>query len=139
MAVEKTKHEFVDDNPYLVYSGEPDTSVDNAGGGGGGDDDSPFLYVTVTEDLSTWTDEGIALTISENKDAIVNAMRAGMMVLFIVNEIVGSVTFQHYIRANIIAQDNSGVSATYINTFSGVNYCKIIVGNDSVRGIKYSE
>ncbi len=39
MTVEKTKHAFVDDNPYLVYSGEPDTSVDNAGGG----DDNIFI------------------------------------------------------------------------------------------------
>ena len=46
MAVEKTKHEFVDDNPYLVYSGEPESTLDNAGGGSG--DSAKVLLVTVT-------------------------------------------------------------------------------------------
>lgn len=44
MAVEKTKHQFVDDNPYLVYSGEPESTVDSAGGGGGGSNIDPFYF-----------------------------------------------------------------------------------------------
>lgn len=45
MAVVKTKHEFIDDNPYLVYSGEPESTLDNAGGGGGGGGDNANLFV----------------------------------------------------------------------------------------------
>lgn len=29
------KHDFVSDNPYLVYSSEPDTAASDIGGGGG--------------------------------------------------------------------------------------------------------
>lgn len=34
----EAKHEFIDDNPYIVYTGKPDTAYDgdNGGGGGGG-------------------------------------------------------------------------------------------------------
>ena len=63
--VAKTKHEFVDDNPYLVYSGDLDTSYDGAsesgggGGGGGGDAGDNTFYVTVTGTnlLTEWTDD----------------------------------------------------------------------------------
>ena len=32
----ETKHEFVDDNPYITYTGKTDTAYDGEGGGGGG-------------------------------------------------------------------------------------------------------
>ena len=32
----ETKHEFIDDNPYITYTGKPDTAYDGEGGGGGG-------------------------------------------------------------------------------------------------------
>lgn len=32
-----TKHAFVDDNPYIAYTGEPETAVSGGSGGGGGD------------------------------------------------------------------------------------------------------
>ena len=47
----KTKHAFVDDNPYLVYSGDVDTSYSGdsgGGGGGGGGDDEKTFFVTIT-------------------------------------------------------------------------------------------
>ena len=32
----ETKHEFIDDNPYITYTGKPETAYDGEGGGGGG-------------------------------------------------------------------------------------------------------
>ena len=71
MAVEKTKHTFVDDNPYLVYSGEPDTCVNNAGGGGGGDDN---IFI-----VEMYADQGQPKT-DVLFDDIFNAVQAGKLV-----------------------------------------------------------
>ena len=139
MAVEKTKHQFVDDNPYLVYSGEPESTVDSAGGGGG--DDSPFLYVTVSEDLSTWTESGIQLTIDVNKETIVNAIQAGKPVIFVVNLTDQRSVIRHLVKANIYVQDFSTVYASFYTplTSSGtpaINFYLIVINNYVAMGQK---
>jgi hypothetical protein len=134
MAVEKTKHAFVDDNPYLVYSGEPDTSVDNAGGDDGGNE-SNILFVGVNEDITTWTSDGIILNISENKSTIVNAMQTGKIVLFVVRQTMAGDNFiRHYIRANVVTQNNEAVIATYTNIMGNIAYYQITVEDDEVSG-----
>lgn len=141
MTVEKTKHEFVDDNPYLVYSGEPESTLDNAGGGGGGGgNDSPFLYVTVSEDLSTWEPSGTSLTISESKETIANAMRNNKIVMFVVNLTVattsGNVVIQYFVRANAITQDNTTVFAMFYTSYPSNDFYGIIVDNNGANGQK---
>lgn len=61
---EKTKHEFVDDNPYLVYSGDINASYNadsGSGGGGGGGDagDNGVFYVTITSEtpMDNWSND----------------------------------------------------------------------------------
>ena len=60
---EKTKHSFVDDNPYLVYTGEPDTAIEGGSGSGSGDGGGSgaggILYVTITGEkvMENWSDD----------------------------------------------------------------------------------
>lgn len=85
MAVEKTKHAFVDDNPYIVYSGDSDSTIDNAGGGsgGGGGNDGYFL-VTVTNPEST--DTGMTGTADKSKTEVINAINNGKIVFLKLQE-----------------------------------------------------
>lgn len=89
---EKTKHEFVDDNPYLVYSGEVNTSYSgdsgSGGGGGGGGDagDSDVFWVTITSEspMNEWsTVETNPTTLSSDKSytEIVQAVKDGKTVI----------------------------------------------------------
>lgn len=82
----KTKHAFVDDNPYLVYSGDVDTSYngDSGGGGGGGGGDAGVFWVEILgnrKDPSDWainpasdanatTDFYLSATIEEIRAAV---------------------------------------------------------------------
>ena len=137
MVVEKTKHAFVDDNPYLVYSGEPESTLDNAGGGSDSGNGSPFLYVTVNEELSRWTQNGIDLTISESRETIANAMQSGKMVIFVVTIFIGNyddgpLNEQRYIIANSLFTNNS-VIADFI-LFGPTRYYRIELEGDAVRG-----
>ena len=132
MAVEKTKHEFVDDNPYLVYSGEPDATADNAGGG----DDSPFLYVDVKEDILTWTQNQINLTLSESPETVVDAMRTGKMVIFILHH--SSSGSLIYVRAEYLYREIFVLGyyrGTGITSSSEYEY-HIRVGDGGANGIR---
>ena len=45
-----TKHAFVDDNPYIAYTGEPETAVSGGSGGGGvGGSGIPTIRVISTD------------------------------------------------------------------------------------------
>jgi len=132
MAVEKTKHTFVDDNQYLVYSGEPESTLDNAGGGG----DSPFLYVDVEEDILTWTQNQINLTLSESPETVVDAMRTGKMVIFILHhDSSGSLI---YVRAEYLYRETFVLAyyrGTGITNSSTYEY-QLRVGNGGATGIR---
>ncbi len=125
MAIEKTKHTFVDDNPYLVYSGEPDSG-----------DDSPFLYVDVEEDILTWTQNRINLTLSESPETIVDAMRTGKMVIFILHH--NSSGSLIYVRAEFLYRETFVLAfyrGTGITNSSTYEYL-ISVGNDEATGMR---
>lgn len=82
----RTKHEFVDDNPYLVYSGDADTSYDGdsgSGGGGGGGSDSDILWVEIyggigpynwatnpSSDIEATTNFSLTASVEEIKEAV---------------------------------------------------------------------
>ena len=137
MAIEKTKHAFVDDNPYLVYSGEPESTLDNAGGGGGGGDDSPFLYVTVDEDFGSWSTDPTALTINESYETIVNALQAGKEVIFVVKHNTQGASWRYLAKINGYAPDFSTLFAIFNNQFASSDFATIhfyLIGLNKYNG-----
>lgn len=109
--VAKTKHEFVDDNPYLVYSGDVDTSYDGAsesGGGGGGGDagDSGVFWVEILGDSKNpdnWpinpgmSGSTATLSLSATYDEIKNAINQGKIVKAISKNQNEDSSFNNYI------------------------------------------
>ena len=85
--MEKTKHAFVDDNPYLVYSGEAEASLEGGGGGGGGGGgNEKTFFVTITGDnpMEDWSgDLSDPETLSSDKSytEIVQAIADGKTVI----------------------------------------------------------
>lgn len=122
-------------------------AIDNIEAGGGGGDDSGALYVTVEEDMTTWssTSRTTTLTISESKETIVNAVRAGQAVFFIANltlpndgeAVEAQMTVQHLAEVNAIAADNSAVMAVFVSpVLSGLS--QIVIEHDMVWGMRSS-
>lgn len=55
----KTKHEFIDDNPYICYAPDADATIadteSGGGGGGGGDSESGVFIIDCIEAGNTFT------------------------------------------------------------------------------------
>jgi len=76
--VEKTKHSFVDDNPYLVYTGEPDTSIEGGSGGSGGSGSDGGLFVVLANsNVTTWSSSGTTVVLDMPLKDIIDAVKAG--------------------------------------------------------------
>ena len=61
----ETKHEFIDDNPYITYTGKPDTAYDGEGGGGGGGGGSTIeikSYEIKTDSSGEWDEYYLDVT-----------------------------------------------------------------------------
>lgn len=77
--VEKTKHSFVDDNPYLVYTGEPNMSIEdgsNSGSGSGG-----LIVVLANSNVTTWSTSGTTILLNMPLKDIIDAVKAGSNVV----------------------------------------------------------
>ena len=124
MAVEKTKHQFVDDNPYLVYSGELDTSVDSAGDGGGdGGNEDVFIF---NVNASNWKQPTFN---QEDISALIAAMEQGKPVIVRETKDTGetdySINYQQLEYGSTVTWSFNwehmlnGVTATYQNQSVG--------------------
>lgn len=105
MAVEKTKHAFVDDNPYLVYSGEPDSTVDDAGGGsgGGGGNDGYFL-ITVTDLVDSTS--GLTGKADKSKSEVLDAVNNGKIPFLKVEMSADNIRVVYYLHLSSATLDN---------------------------------
>lgn len=123
---EKTKHEFVDDNPYLVYSGDIDASYSGdsgSGGGGGGDAGSGVFWVEITgnsKNPDEWannpaTDETATtdFTLSATVNEITEAINAGKIVKVIAEGEIGNFVFD--MSSYTINPDDGTLIATFIS------------------------
>lgn len=82
MSIEKTKHSFVDDHPYIAYAGEPDTAVDGSGTG----TDAPGALIVHSNGpaMSTWSSDYVELSLDVDIPKIVDAVLAGTDVIIYV-------------------------------------------------------
>jgi hypothetical protein len=144
MAVEKTKHEFVDDNPYLVYSGEPDTSVDNAGGGGGGGGTNDIMRVYINEAANRWDLDtsglyNTALTANHTVNEIVQAINDNKEVVVYVKP---NETVNRYFCLPLQAVNETPIDAFFaINIFFEASPFKALaveIDSDSISGAFFS-
>lgn len=77
--VEKTKHSFVDDNPYLVYAGEVDTSIDGGSGGSGGS--GGLFIINLDTSIWDWTSSEKPVNKDKSDNEIMNAISSGKQIV----------------------------------------------------------
>ncbi len=148
----KTKHEFVDDNPYLVYSGDIDTSYNgdsgsgggDGGGGGGGDvgDNGIFVVHITGAEVAGWSTVGTSnFNVTESIDDIVEAFLSGKKVIAIqvprTSVPITDTLYQFDLNNVDIDSENDANNPVYNMFFSSVVYTSLETG-DVIEGSVYT-
>lgn len=97
----EAKHEFIDDNPYLVYSSDAEATANGSGGGGGfpvvGQDDESNITVKAGE-LVSMLKESPVLTYSENP--LAHGLTWFVITSYVETQVTGYIFYSYSYNAN---------------------------------------
>ena len=109
---EKTKHSFVDDNPYLVYTGEPDTAIEGGSGSGSGSGGGMFIASTESK-MDTWSSDGTTVVLDKNPQDIISAIKSGKIVVIKTGVGLNAQSFEYLYFSNYYYSDSNDETAEF--------------------------